>query len=262
MSQADRACPDPVLAAPAAGLGVRGRELGAVDRVPARGSRPRQRGGDGVHAGHVLGRADRHGVASDRAQQGARSPRGEEAAPVERGGLAHVSGRPSVDLVEQRLGVGELEVLAQVGGGLVPRTAVESHLEREQARALGDGRRLRSRAPARRARLRPARASPASSSAADAASPAERSASISSFRAATASATPAASSSTRPLSSSARAATRCTASRDSRASRSAASTSAFTCSAADRSATWRRLVACYLTRNAPRMNGWIRQKYV
>ena len=90
-----RACPDPVLAAPAAGLGVRGRELGAVDRVPARGSRARQRGGDGVHAGHVLGRADRHRVASDRAQQGARSPRGQEAAPVERGGLAHVSGRPS-----------------------------------------------------------------------------------------------------------------------------------------------------------------------
>src|ERR671915_2088857 len=47
--------------------------------------------------------------------------------------------RPGVDLVEKRLGVLDLEVLAEIAGRLVARCAVEGHLEGEEPCAFGGG---------------------------------------------------------------------------------------------------------------------------
>src|ERR687889_996542 len=56
-----------------------------------------------------------------------------------RGSAAFLSARAGVDLVQQGLGIVQLEVLAQVAGRFGARTAVKGHLEGEQARALGGG---------------------------------------------------------------------------------------------------------------------------
>ena len=223
-----------------------------------------------------LGEPHRHCVAADRAQEGGRAAGRQESAPVERSGLAHVSARPW-RRPRRAAPRGRRARSSRAGSRRSPRAGARRAPSSGRAGArprgpprrapaagssgsglrLGDGLRLGAPlgsaepslgAPQRldlllqRAPRRPPRGASSSTRRAAARRPGR--------------------------------AIRSTPSRERLASRSAsaricsaASTSALTWSAADplllrHRAAKRTAARDYLTRNAPRMNGWIRQKYV